>query len=108
MVNRQFVPLTKLEILLSCALLVAMIGLIYFVWIVPSEFPKMLKSTIEACNANYEALRVNYGQQSPYAVSGWDIRDYLNNSKINQTLAERNLTIETGLQRYERRYRNVS
>lgn len=94
--------LTKLEMLLSCALLVSMIGVVYFAFVIPSEYPKILKSTVEACNANYEAMMVNTGRQSPYSVSGWDIRDHFNSSALNTTLTNHNLTIETGMDRKKR------
>jgi hypothetical protein len=97
-------PLSKLEILLTTALVCALIGLVYEAYIVPDVCPGILKSTVEACNANMEAKIVNNCQQSYYAPSSWDIRDHMNGTLLNQTLG--NQSIETPQQRLERRLNN--
>ena len=101
-------PLSKLEILLTTALVVCLIGFCYIAFIVPDACPVILKSTVEACNANMEAKAVNLCQQSYYSPSGWDIRDNYSNPLLNQTLEGRNLTIETGWERLDRRLNSTA
>jgi hypothetical protein len=96
-------PLTRLEILLATALVCALIGFCYEAFIVPDQCPGILKSTVEACNANMEAKMVNLCQQSYYSPSSFDIRDNYSSPLLNQTLNSRNLSIETNWERLNKR-----
>lgn len=97
------IPLTKLEILLTTALLIALIGVIYLAYIAPAICPLMLKDVIQQCNFLHEKELVNKCYQSYYTPSSWDIRDYMNSTQVNKTLNESNLSIDTGIQRLNRR-----
>lgn len=62
--------LTKLEILLSTALLCALIALVYFAFLLPEGCPSRLQTTIKTCNEIIAATQANCQQ---YIPKSWNI-----------------------------------